>query len=74
MVIGKGSAMARAEKYLEEFINCTNIPFLPTPMGRGVISDNHLLNSSSSRSLVIGINIYFYFSFPFFFYSTKQIK
>ncbi|RIA95582.1 thiamine pyrophosphate enzyme, N-terminal TPP binding domain-containing protein [Glomus cerebriforme] len=50
IIIGKGAAYSRAENELKEFIEKTNIPFLPTPMGKGVLSDFHPLCVSAARS------------------------
>lgn len=32
------------------FLKQTGIPFLPTPMGKGVVPDSHPLNISAARS------------------------
>ncbi|KAG5290803.1 2-hydroxyacyl-CoA lyase [Histoplasma capsulatum G186AR] len=53
VVVGKGSAYARAESSIREFVEKTGIPFLPTPMGKGVIPDSHPLNTSSARSTAL---------------------
>ncbi|ODH52096.1 hypothetical protein GX48_01649 [Paracoccidioides brasiliensis] len=53
VVVGKGSAYARAESSILEFVEKTGIPFLPTPMGKGVIPDSHPLNTSSARSAAL---------------------
>ncbi|PGH26815.1 hypothetical protein AJ80_01581 [Polytolypa hystricis UAMH7299] len=53
IVIGKGAAYARAESPLRKLVETTGIPFLPTPMGKGVIPDSHPLNSSSARSTAL---------------------
>jgi len=50
VVIGKGAAYARAESEVREFVNATGIPFLPSPMGKGVVPDSHPSNVSSARS------------------------
>ncbi|CAG8619394.1 8572_t:CDS:2 [Paraglomus brasilianum] len=50
VIIGKGAAYARAENAIREFINHSNIPFLPTPMGKGVVPDSHPLCVSAARS------------------------
>ncbi|CAG8569232.1 12433_t:CDS:2 [Funneliformis mosseae] len=50
VIIGKGAAYSRAEIEIKEFIEKTNIPFLPTPMGKGVLSDHHPLCVSAARS------------------------
>eukprot|EP01062_Namystynia_karyoxenos_P020889 TRINITY_DN17919_c0_g3_i1.p2 TRINITY_DN17919_c0_g3~~TRINITY_DN17919_c0_g3_i1.p2 ORF type:complete len:578 (+),score=169.15 TRINITY_DN17919_c0_g3_i1:70-1734(+) len=39
VVVGKGAAYAHAEEALSRLLDTTNIPFLPTPMGKGVVSD-----------------------------------
>ena len=53
VVIGKGSAYARAESILRELIDSTQLPFLPTPMGKGVIPDSHPCNTSPARSTAL---------------------
>ncbi|CAG8523178.1 15906_t:CDS:2 [Acaulospora morrowiae] len=53
VIIGKGASYARAEKEIREFIERTGIPFLPTPMGKGVVSDTHPLCVSAARSKAI---------------------
>jgi 2-hydroxyacyl-CoA lyase 1 len=50
VVIGKGCAYARAEEQLRTFIGATQLPFLPTPMGKGVVPDSHPLNVAAARS------------------------
>ena len=40
-------------KGLTEFVANANLPFLPTPMGKGVVSDFHPNNASAARSLVL---------------------
>jgi len=53
VIVGKGAAYARAEAAINTFISSTNIPFLPTPMGKGVVPDNSILNASSARSTAL---------------------
>lgn len=53
VLIGKGAAYARAEKVIRQFIDHTHIPFLPSPMGKGVIPDSHPDNASSARSAAL---------------------
>lgn len=53
IVIGKGAAYARAEAIIRVLVDQTNIPFLPTPMGKGVLPDSHPLNVSSARSAAL---------------------
>ncbi|KAG2208466.1 hypothetical protein INT47_010162 [Mucor saturninus] len=50
IVIGKGAAYARAEKEIGQLVEKTKAPFLPTPMGKGVLSDTHPLCVSAARS------------------------
>ena len=53
VVLGKGAAYSQAEASIREFIDTTQIPFLPTPMGKGVIADSHPLNTASARSTAL---------------------
>ncbi|KAL2218996.1 thiamine pyrophosphate-requiring enzyme [Thermoascus aurantiacus ATCC 26904] len=53
VIVGKGAAYARAESAIRELVDRTQIPFLPTPMGKGVIPDSHPLNASSARSAAL---------------------
>ena len=53
VVIGKGAAYARAESSIRALIDGTQIPFLPTPMGKGVVPDSHPLNVASARSAAL---------------------
>jgi 2-hydroxyacyl-CoA lyase 1 len=53
IVLGKGAAYAQAEASIRRLINQTNIPFLPTPMGKGVLPDSHPSNTSSARSTAL---------------------
>ncbi|KAL8648603.1 MAG: hypothetical protein Q9210_004893 [Variospora velana] len=53
IVIGKGAAYARASDCISSFVSQTQIPFLPTPMGKGVLPDSHPLNAASARSTAL---------------------
>ena len=53
VVIGKGAAWAQAENEVREFIDKTGLPFLPTPMGKGVVPDDHPLNVSAARTTAL---------------------
>ena len=53
VVIGKGAAYAGAEEVIRNFIEETSLPFLPSPMGKGVVQDSHPLNCASARSAAI---------------------
>lgn len=54
IVCGKGAAYARAEGALKKLVESTGIPFLPTPMGKGLLPDTHELAATAARSLAIG--------------------
>ncbi|KAK9477395.1 thiamine diphosphate-binding protein [Lipomyces japonicus] len=53
VIIGKGAAYSKAEFAVRHFIDSTGIPFLPTPMGKGVVPDSHQLNFAAARSAVL---------------------
>jgi 2-hydroxyacyl-CoA lyase 1 len=53
VVVGKGAAYARAENEVRAFLERTKLPFLPTPMGKGVVSDDHPLSVAPARSLAL---------------------
>ena len=54
VIIGKGAAYARAEGELNQLISSTGLPFLPTPMGKGVIRDDSPHAVSAARTTAIG--------------------
>ena len=53
VIIGKGMAWSRAESEIRRFIDHTQLPFLATPMGKGVVSDNHPLSVGGARSYAL---------------------
>ena len=53
LIIGKGAAYARAEVELQKLVESCGIPFLPTPMGKGVLPDSHPLCAGAARSLAL---------------------
>jgi 2-hydroxyacyl-CoA lyase 1 len=53
LVVGKGAAYAQAEGVIRQLVDRTKIPFLPTPMGKGVLPDSHPQNTSSARSAAL---------------------
>jgi thiamine pyrophosphate-dependent acetolactate synthase large subunit-like protein len=57
IVVGKGAAYSQAEKELLKLVNRTKIPFLPTPMGKGVIDDDHELCVNAARSTYVYFEI-----------------
>ncbi|KYQ92409.1 putative oxalyl-CoA decarboxylase [Tieghemostelium lacteum] len=50
---GKGAAMSRAENELREFVKTTGIPFLPSPMGKGLVPDDDPSVVSAARSMTL---------------------
>lgn len=50
VIIGKGAAYARAETVLRSFVEVSGLPFLPTPMGKGVLPDDHPNCVAAARS------------------------
>ncbi|KAH3687417.1 hypothetical protein WICPIJ_001594 [Wickerhamomyces pijperi] len=50
VIIGKGAAYSNAHQELRQLVNNHNLPFLPTPMAKGVVQDSNPLNVSSARS------------------------
>jgi 2-hydroxyacyl-CoA lyase 1 len=50
VIVGKGSAYARAEAQVRELLERTQLPFLPSPMGKGVMPDDHPLCVSPART------------------------
>jgi len=53
VIVGKGIAYADASGEMQQFVEATGIPFLATPMGKGIISDYHELSSARARSYVL---------------------
>ncbi|MEA3217112.1 MAG: 2-hydroxyacyl-CoA lyase [Acidimicrobiia bacterium] len=53
VIVGKGMAWARAEDEVRSFIDNTRLPFLATPMGKGVVSDDHPLSVGGARSYAL---------------------
>ena len=50
VIVGKGAAYARAEHEVRSFIENTGLPFLASPMGKGVVADNHPQSVAPARS------------------------
>ena len=53
VIVGKGMAWSRAEDEVRSFIERTKLPFLASPMGKGVLDDNHPLSVGAARSLAL---------------------
>ena len=53
VIVGKGLAWARAEDETREFIERTQLPYLATPMGKGVVPDDHPLSVAAARTYAL---------------------
>ena len=51
VIVGKGMAWARAEDEVREFIERTQLPFLASPMGKGVMPDDDPLSVGAGARL-----------------------
>ncbi len=50
VIVGKGMAWSNAENEVREFIERTQLPFLASPMGKGVVPDEHALSVGAART------------------------
>ena len=50
VIVGKGAAYSRAEAEVRAFVEASNLPYLASPMGKGVVPDDHLLSIAPARS------------------------
>lgn len=50
VIVGKGASYGRCEKEVFDLVNSTGLPFLPTPMGKGVVPDSHPLSVATART------------------------
>ena len=53
VIVGKGMAWSRAEDEVRAFIERTQMPFVRSPMGKGVMPDDHPLAVSAARTLAL---------------------
>lgn len=53
VIVGKGMAWSRAEAEVRDFIERTQLPFLASPMGKGVMDDNNPLSVGAARTLAL---------------------
>jgi 2-hydroxyacyl-CoA lyase 1 len=53
IIVGKGAAYSRAETLLRQLVHQTNLPFLATPMGKGVVPDTAKQCVASARTLAL---------------------
>ncbi|HEV7996668.1 MAG TPA: thiamine pyrophosphate-binding protein [Stellaceae bacterium] len=53
ILVGKGMAWANAESEVRSFIEKTQVPFLRSPMGKGVMPDDHPLSVAAARTMAL---------------------
>uniref|UniRef100_A0A915IDE3 2-hydroxyacyl-CoA lyase n=1 Tax=Romanomermis culicivorax TaxID=13658 RepID=A0A915IDE3_ROMCU len=56
VIVGKGCNLFEADncaEVLRSFITHRHLPFLPTPMGKGIIPDDHEFCAAAARSLIL---------------------
>lgn len=53
VIIGKGAAYDRAEKSVFNLVHSTGLPWLPTPMGKGVMPDVHPKSVAKARTMAL---------------------
>jgi 2-hydroxyacyl-CoA lyase 1 len=53
VIVGKGMSWSHAENEVREFVERTQLPFLATPMGKGVLPDDHPLSVGAARSYAL---------------------
>ena len=53
VIVGKGMAWSRAEDEVREFIERTQLPFLASPLGKGVLPDDDPLSVGAARSTAL---------------------
>lgn len=52
-IVGKGVAWADAAPEMIRLLEQSGIPFLPTPMGKGVVPDDHPASAAAARSFAL---------------------
>jgi thiamine pyrophosphate-dependent acetolactate synthase large subunit-like protein len=72
MIIGKGVRWSEPTAQLRQLAETLGMPFLPSPMGRGFVPDDHPMNLSAARStlmqgadvvLIVGARLNWMFDF-----------
>ncbi|XP_062425262.1 2-hydroxyacyl-CoA lyase 1 isoform X2 [Rhea pennata] len=53
LIIGKGAAYSCAENNIRKLVDLCGLPFLPTPMAKGVVPDNHPNCVAAARSMAL---------------------
>ncbi len=53
VIVGKGAAYSHAEDEVRSFIERTQLPYLATPMAKGLLPDDHPLSVAAARSTAL---------------------
>ena len=53
VILGKGMAWSRGEDEVRAFLERTQLPFVRSPMGKGVMPDDHPLSAGAARTLAL---------------------
>lgn len=53
ILLGKGAAYAQADDAIREFVEKTNVPFLPMSMAKGLLPDDHPQCAAAARSFAL---------------------
>ncbi|BBY05799.1 oxalyl-CoA decarboxylase [Mycobacterium noviomagense] len=53
IVLGKGAAYARCDNVIRQFVETTEIPFLPMSMAKGILPDTHPQSVAAARSVAL---------------------
>ena len=53
VVVGKGAAWSHAESEVQKFVEATQLPYLASPMGKGIIPDDHALSVAAGRTYAL---------------------
>ena len=54
MIVGKGVRWSEPNEELRQMVETLGMPYIPSPMGRGFIPDDHPMNMSAARSAIMG--------------------
>ena len=54
MIVGKGVRWSEPSEELRQMVETLGMPYIPSPMGRGFIPDDHPMNMSAARSAIMG--------------------
>ena len=53
VVVGKGAAWSRAEAEVQDFVERTQLPYLASPMGKGIIPDDNQQSVAAARTFAL---------------------